>query len=466
MKYQSELIKEIVGTRGHEMSSIHYESECVEKWIEETKGAYPKLCDYQSEWLNYIIENPIGNFPYKTVTNVTDTTVNNVVPYAYKSAILKGQTVVNISSLSGEITIKPGSNKFIDSPLIKQNTTYTFMFNCASVPSTGFIEFRQALDNTALKIENINVVQGYNKFKVMTVNDELNRFRFKNDSTSETDFVFNNLLILEGDYTNQDISYFEGMQSVKMPVLTTMGKNLFGKINKNAIFKWAKSYEWENDVLKLTLNNGGFNAVRFPIKLAKGIYYLSATHNGYSIGFRANNDNDSSLVNPITITKDEEVLIEFMGNDSTIKENEIVEFSNIQPEEGSIATTYEPYKSNILTVNEDVELGSVGEVKDELNLLTGQLTQRTETRAYQEGDESNSEVITDMTNTRYKLPKEVIKTVALNIQDQDGNTLRKIKPIEGTMHIHSDGTPLKPTITMEIPVEATTQNLASFTKEE
>ena len=60
-----------------------------------------------------------------------------------------------------------------------------------------------------------------------------------------------------------------------------------------------------------------------------------------------------------------------------------------------------------------MELGSVGEVKDELNLLTGQLTQRTETRAYQEGDESNSEVLTDMTNTRYKLPKEAIKTVDL-----------------------------------------------------
>ena len=61
-----------------------------------------------------------------------------------------------------------------------------------------------------------------------------------------------------------------------------------------------------------------------------------------------------------------------------------------------------------------MELGSVGEVKDELNLLTGQLTQRTETRAYQEGDESNSEVLTDMTNTRYKLPKEAIKTVDLS----------------------------------------------------
>ena len=49
---------------------------------------------------------------------------------------------------------------------------------------------------------------------------------------------------------------------------------------------------------------------------------------------------------------------------------------NIQLEESLSPTPFEPYKSNILTVNEEVELGSVGEVKDELNLTTGELTQR------------------------------------------------------------------------------------------
>lgn len=47
MKYQSELVKEIVDSRGHEKSSLHYQSECIEAWIQETKGAYPKLCDYE-----------------------------------------------------------------------------------------------------------------------------------------------------------------------------------------------------------------------------------------------------------------------------------------------------------------------------------------------------------------------------------------------------------------------------------
>lgn len=102
-------------------------------------------------------------------------------------------------------------------------------------------------------------------------------------------------------------------------------------------------------------------------------------------------------------------------------------------------------KTNILTVNEEVELGSVGEVKDELNLLTGQLTQRTETRAYQEGDESNSEVLTDMTNTRYKLPKEVIKTV-----DLSDNHVYSYKDVTHYDCSSAEGS-LVPTLSIDVP---------------
>ena len=112
MKYKSELIKEIVETRGHNLSSPHYESECVESWIEETKGAYPKLCDYESEWLNYINENHSGDFSYETITVITEATVDNVVPYAYKSAILKGNTDENLQSVKMPVLKTTGKNLF------------------------------------------------------------------------------------------------------------------------------------------------------------------------------------------------------------------------------------------------------------------------------------------------------------------------------------------------------------------
>lgn len=301
----------------------------------------------------------------------TSFTINGTSEGAIKSAILKGQTLVNISSLSGEIAIKPNSNRFIESSLIQQNKTFTFMFNCTSVPSTGFIEFRQMLDNTALKIENINVVQGYNKFKVTTVNKELNRFRLKNDSTSETDFVFNNLLIIEGDYTNIDIPYFEGMQSVKLPVLTTTGKNLFnGKITRGGIevttgvatpnesSSWCfTDYIDVNNITSLCFQTGymGQNNVVYVC------YDIDKNYLGYK-GFY--NGLTGSII-PIENTHYIRLRLPYD-----------IDVSTTQIEQGKVATNYEPYKSNILSCNEEVELRGIGEVKDELNLLTGEVTQR------------------------------------------------------------------------------------------
>ena len=49
---------------------------------------------------------------------------------------------------------------------------------------------------------------------------------------------------------------------------------------------------------------------------------------------------------------------------------------DIQIEKSSIATTYTPYQSNLITFEEDIALKSVGEVQDELDLMTGNLKQK------------------------------------------------------------------------------------------
>jgi hypothetical protein len=53
-----------------------------------------------------------------------------------------------------------------------------------------------------------------------------------------------------------------------------------------------------------------------------------------------------------------------------------VKISQIQIEKGSNKTEYEPYKSTTVSCNEEVELCSIGDIRDELNLLTGELTQK------------------------------------------------------------------------------------------
>ena len=76
-------------------------------------------------------------------------------------------------------------------------------------------------------------------------------------------------------------------------------------------------------------------------------------------------------------------------------------------------------KTNILTVNEDVTLRSNGDVYDELNLLTGRLTQRI--------DENNEVLV-----------QEVIKTVDLTMVDQDEQTISKLNSFNGTTHVSTE----------------------------
>ena len=342
MKYESEIIKEIVDARGHEYPSLHYESECIETWIAEEKGAYPKLTDYQAEWLNYIAENPNGKFPYVTISDVTEATIDNVVPYAYKSAILSGST------------------KYRD------------------VDTGEFLE-------TFEEGRNLELV------------------------------------------------------SVKMPVLTTSNGYLWDKKTdvegKGVDEKTGELIEMTNsvvtDFIKLPDNKTIYKNVRRPIQPQINSYdkdknFIEATWDWWT-GTNQKKVFDSNVEYiRIRYTPDQ-------VNDFSIS---IIE-DNVFPQP--------TFKSNILTVNEDVTLRSNGNICDELNLLTGQLTQRID---------EDGEV----------LSQEVVKTVDLTITNQDGEPC-VLRPIEGKMYLSTSSNGLKPTFSGEVPVEAITQNLASFIEE-
>ena len=75
-------------------------------------------------------------------------------------------------------------------------------------------------------------------------------------------------------------------------------------------------------------------------------------------------------------------------------------------------------KSNILTVNEDVTLRSNGSVYDELDLLTGKLTQRI--------DENGG-----------VLSQEIVKTVELTILDQNGHNVKQLMSFNGGTHFNT-----------------------------
>ena len=539
MKYEADIIKDIVDSRGHEKSSIHYQSECVEEWVKEVEGAYPKLCDYQPEWLNYSAENKVGVFPYVALTDVASATVENVVPYAYKSAILRGQTLKNINDYS----IITSSNVTIDNDgviTINAQSKYTEVFikSLENKSSTKYLVKIKVIENTLSGDFNLNApangsVIFDNAFKIIksgyvgeetiiytTASDLTNaQFTFRSylSSSVASGSIKYQLSVIEyqDGMENWDIPYFEGMQSVKMPVLTTVGKNLY---NKSPFNGYVDSSSGKFVSGPTTRKISDYIEVE-PNKKYKVSGCTMTTMWGY--------DKDKNPISSINIYADITTTSDMRFIAFTI--NSEVEHSNIQLEEGTVATSYEPHKSNILSVNEDVTLRGIGDVRDELNCLTGEVTERigeivldgsqnidNEGNLFyyylpysvqdniskcdklssitvsdilngkmgvapqNRGDHSRIYIIIDEitnkeemknyfsqnpTKFQFKLVTESIKTVDLTVVDQDGNTLERIKPIEGTMHLNTSGETIKPLFSGEIPVEAITQNLASFIEE-
>ena len=160
--------------------------------------------------------------------------------------------------------------------------------------------------------------------------------------------------------------------SVKRPSLKTIKKNLyhFGDVNFTST---KTSWHDAKGTANMYGNIGSKSKCRFMLK--KGTYT-------FSIGSMSN------FVNPQLVT-DNEVVVNNHNNTFTINEDTfltlrgIVEVANepsiltqIQIEGGATQTPYEPFKSNVLTVNDDVELHGIDDVRDEVDLLTGELTER------------------------------------------------------------------------------------------
>ena len=341
MKYKSELINEIVENEGHCSPTLHYESECIGYWIESIRGSYPKLTDYEGEWLNYYLENEgIGKFPYLALNNITSTTVENTVPIQFKSAILKGCTIK-----TRKITWLTG--KYLD--------------NLSGSFANGVEKHRYTEEFFECEPNTIYELIGDNNYKKLC-------------------FYDTNKTFISGYSSNT--SKFDSLKQ---------------QSPSNACY------------LRISTSLTPSSELTSELSEELTVYNHSL---GISVIGTNIEDKILSVKMPVLTTSNE---------DGT--------------------------KTNILTVNEDITLRSNGDVYDELNLLTGRLTQRID---------ENNEV----------LAQAVVKTVDLSIIDESGNSVSKLKAMNGTTHIETNGTPLTPTFSGEIPVEAIPQNLNSFIEEE
>lgn len=393
--------------------------------------------------VDYAVKTAIGEFNYLDYKGQHITANNSIEGHA-KSAILKGCTLVNLFNVDDSLSVEFSNsrwkyqNRVLN--LIGGNKYYVYFFN--------------KLNNLPLHIKPLNTVGEKDAFNVeantgkvvtldSTITNAFGYYYFKDGWTGEESKqdIIDKCKILFLEYQegmeNWDIPYFEGMTSVKMPVLKTTGKNicdmvdLANKLNKidNKIVVIDES-TWE-----ITSTASYYNAdfAYRPTKFKE--------NTSYTVSFEGRTDDSrNNLANIIKIiyTNGTSSAMRSIGfNELTTPSNKTIDYisfpygvvgvketiSNLSIVEGE-STTYEPYKSNILTVNEDIELRGIGEVQDELNLSTGELIENIFDLDCSNTDFEISDISINSTNTiRFMINNANIKSVADSSKNNMSNKL-------------------------------------------
>ena len=438
--YESELIKEIVEARGHKKSSLHYESECTETWIEEAKGAYPKLCDYQSEWLNYISilddmgggedpEPPIGEFPYVVLSDVTDATIDNVVPYAYKSAILKGNTKYRDID-TGDILDTFDETKNLELVSVKMPVLTTIGENLIG--------------------ECVNPAERHKKYKAHLKSNTTYTLSYRNSDGSSTSS--GRVYLVDGD--NEIASYGYGNQrgfttpatisNETMLVIDSWGADLSillveGKLDGAINLDFINKHPYKSNILTVNepIELRGIADVKDELNCLTG----EVTERIGEIVLDGSEDEKW-----IMRWGESENYIGFQLNTNipNVKGYSPNQVSNLLPRTDYTALNGKDYEWFVVTNNTfSLKIAKNRLISSNVDGLKHYL--------------SINPLI-----AQYQLAEKTIKTVDLNIQDQDGKTLSTIKPIEGKMYLSTSSDAIKPLFSGEVPVEAITQNLASF----
>lgn len=338
-----------------------------------------------------------------------------VVDGVAKSAILSGQTLVNLATHSKRQNINV-QNLSESNGRLTWDTTGSWGkvgFTVQGKPNTAYcIKYSNKHETLGIYIRFLDGLSGTTQ-----PNAQLSPTcrKFTTDATgvftltleqgeTTTGSWIQNPMILEYQegMENWGIPYFTGMTSCKLPVLTTVGKNLWDNeqaIMKNSIgtvvSKIANGFKFvvDNNATGWQSNLKCNVAVKpntdYTLTFTKTVYTDSYTNPKWGTGYvfisgvtssntlmegsSGNNGTKSISFNSRNNTK---IVIRI---DSITDLNPLAgefDITNLQLEEGSTATSYEPHKSNILTVNEDIELRGIGDVKDELNCMTGEYVQR------------------------------------------------------------------------------------------
>ncbi len=338
-------------------------------------------------YLDYIARNNLvlDDIEYLKY-NGTNITATNTVQKPFKSAILKGNTEV----------IVVGKNLFNGN---LENGAYSQFTGVKeeAADSLRSVDFIKVEPSSTICCSNNGIARATHIFEY----DENKKFlKFNNAITklilsSSTKYITfyggnsdrDKMQIEYGEEPTYYEEYKQTLTSVKMPVLTTTGKNLFDiKKAENGYLKRDDPFvvmppdrnNKTSDYIKVEPNTtytysfDGFDISEIGNQYWTGwYYYISPTEVSKNDSRRYVVEGENDTFKTVTFTTPSDCHYIRIGSRGLMLDGAVV-----QLEEGSTATSYEPYKSNILMVNEDVTLRGIDEVQDTLDCLTGEVTER------------------------------------------------------------------------------------------
>lgn len=272
--------------------------------------------------------------------------------------------------------------------LVGQNTTPTYepidynpfevYTDITHISNNSIIPCNMVIKNTGynciLKPNTKYTVSSSNGLSTVTTKDSIGDsvLRFYNKDTSKITKM-NNVLVLEGDYVtgNPPIpAFFTGMESAFEQELVTDEKDEhYGKYKVNVKAVGKNLLDETKGVM-----NTGLNSKTICIKVRPNATYVysSSVYKGtiviYELPYEVNHGADIGEVKSIALKN---YMIADGQSFTTVNSTNYIlmnydDTSNVQLEQGTKATAYEPYKENNITFYLNEPLRGVGNVKDKV----------------------------------------------------------------------------------------------------
>lgn len=248
-----------------------------------------------------------------TVSTVTTesgfTTVEQTTNGYFEDVKLEGKTLVNLCSTPNKTLVNTteGRNLYFNIQMFKYDTDYTAIFNVGNVvdgASTIHIQWRDINGNSRFNIidKNVSNVAGkyiVYKFKQTQIDTPLREvFLSINTSNPPTcTCEIKNMVVLEGDHTQNSPSYFEGLKSVGDAideiVVESVNSDRTQSDKKRLLYYNEETQTWEKPILR------EWDSIE---KHADGKYYYHQRSGAKVLNGSENwnNDENSSTISPAT----------------------------------------------------------------------------------------------------------------------------------------------------------------------